>query len=229
MIIPVFDVKDGVCVSGKSGERDTYTVLDSVFGEDVLSIVCTLKDMGARVVYVADLDRIEGVGDNSCLISRINDVLPVLLDNGASCIDDFQSSMNISTYPILATETMTSTGEIEKIFEEMPYNNIVFSVDIKDDELLVKNKDIELEDIILLINKVKPAYTILLNISQVGTRKGNNGSIISEIIDKTPYTQHIIAGGLTNESISSYKSRGIDNFLIGTLLHSGLLSEEHNW
>ena len=50
-----------------------------------------------------------------------------------------------------------------------------------------------------------------------------------DIISKTPYTQHIIAGGLTNESIRKYKSEGIDNFLIGTILHDGLMSEEYKW
>lgn len=229
MIIPVFDVKEGVCVSGKSGKRDTYTVLDSVYGEDIFDIASNLKALGAGVVYIADLDKIEGVGDNSHLISEVNDVIPVLLDNGASSIDEFKFNKNICTYPILATETMNSIRDIKEIFEEMPYDNIVISIDLKDNELLIQNGDINLDDIIMLIDKVKPAYTILLNISQVGTKEGNTSPIMMEIIKKTPYTQHIIAGGLTNESITSYKDRGINNFLIGTLLHEGKLDPEHNW
>ena len=165
MIIPVFDVKDGMCVSGKSGFRDTYTRLDSVYGDDIFEMSLGLRDAGARVVYIADLDRIMGVGDNSGLISEVNRVVPVLLDNGASCVDDIIFNKNICTYPILATETMNSISDVEQIFEEMPHDNIVISVDIKDNELLIKNKCINLDDIIRLINKVKPAYTILLPIT----------------------------------------------------------------
>lgn len=229
MIIPVFDVKDGMCVSGKSGFRDTYTRLDSVYGDDIFEMSLSLRDAGARVVYIADLDRIMGVGDNSGLISEVNEVVPVLLDNGASCVDDIIFNKNICTYPILATETMNSISDVEQIFEEMPHDNIVISVDIKDNELLIENKCIKLDDIICLINKVKPAYTILLNLSQVGTEKGNTTNIIEDIIEKTPYTQHIIAGGITNQSITSYKKKGIDNFIIGTILHEGRLSTKHTW
>lgn len=229
MIIPVFDVKDNISVSGKSGERDTYTKLDSVYGDDIFSICRRLRSSGANVVYIADLDRINGVGDNSELIAEINEIIPVLLDNGASCIEDVVFDKNICTYPILATETMDSIESIKEIFKEMPYENILISIDIKDNELLIKDKRIKLVDVIELVNELRPAYTILLNISQVGTRHGNNSKVIKEIIEKTPYTQHIIAGGLTNESITEYKKEGIDNFLVGTILHEGKLSKKHLW
>lgn len=225
MIIPVFDIKDATCVSGKSGLRNTYTDLESVYGKDIFEITQNLKNKGVTVIYIADLDKIECVGDNGDLISEINRTIPVLLDNGASCIDDIISCKNICTYPILATETMNSIKDVEEIFEKNPYENIIISVDIKDNELLIKNNDIELEDIIELINKVKPAYTIVLNISQVGTQRGNTDNIVQNIVEKTPYTQHIIAGGVTNESIMEYRKKGIDNFLIGTLLHNGKLSD----
>lgn len=228
MIIPVFDIKNGVFVSGKGGQRDSYTQLDSVFGRDIESIVHNLKDNGASMVYIADLDKIEGVGDNCDLISRINDIIPVILDNGANCMEDILFNQNICTYHILATETMDNLQDIEEIFEKMPRENIFISIDIKDNEMLVQNKEIQLEDICRIINNIKINYTIILNISQVGTNRGNITPINKKIIEKTPYTQHIIGGGLTNESIFEYKNEGIGNFLIGTLLHEGRLSDKHS-
>lgn len=229
MIIPVFDIKNNMCVCGKSGERESYSELHSVYGENIDEIIGNLKKSGASVVYIADLDKIEGKGDNSELISEINERIPVLLDNGSSSIEDIECCKNICTYPILATETMSDLSEINRIFEEINYNNIIISIDIKNDEVLVKNDDIDLEDIISLINNAKPDYTILLNISQVGTEKGNRNNIIRKLIDKTPYTQHIIAGGITNQSIEEFKKEGIDNFLIGTILHEGKLSPKYLW
>lgn len=229
MIIPVFDVKNNEFVSGKSGKRDTYTQLNSVYGEDSIEIIRNLKKSGAKCVYVADLDKIENRGDNSDFISKINNILPVILDNGASSMDDVLFNKNICTYSILATETMESLEESIKIFKELPFEKLIISIDIKNNELLINNSDINLDDIISLVNQVKPDYTILLNISQVGTKKGNENALIGEIISKTPYTQHIIAGGLTNENIRKYKSEGIDNFLIGTILHDGSMFEEYKW
>lgn len=229
MIVPVFDVKDGVFVSGKSGERDTYCKLNSVYGNSPQDIVLNLRRSGAKCVYIADLDKIEGVGDNSDLISRINGMIPVLLDNGANCIDDVVFNRNICSYSILATETMKSIDETARIFKEHPFEKLIISIDIKNNELLTDNDDIKLDDVISLVNNVKVPYIIILNISQVGTLGGNNGSLIKEIIDETPSTQHIIAGGVTNESIAEYKRIGIDNFLIGTVLHDGSLSKKYEW
>jgi phosphoribosylformimino-5-aminoimidazole carboxamide ribotide isomerase len=229
MIIPVFDVKEGKCVSGMSGKRDSYTPLQSVYGNDLCEILENLKISGAHAVYVADLDKIESKGDNSELIEKINELLPVLLDNGANNIDDIIHNRNICRYIILATETMTSLEEIRNIFKENPTERIIISIDIKNNELLIKNKDIKLEDVIDLVNKVQPDYTILLNISEVGTKKGNDNTFIKNIISRTPHTQHIIAGGITNQSIKDYKIIGIDNFLIGTILHDGTMLEEYKW
>lgn len=223
MIIPVFDVKNNECVSGKSGNRKSYTKLNSVFGKTPVEIASNLKRAGARCIYIADLDKIENVGDNSPLISEINEILPVLLDNGANSIEDVQSNKNICTYSILATESMTSIGDSIEIFEKLPFENIILSIDIKNDELLVQNPDINVDDVISLVNKIKPDYTIILNISEVGTRQGNDSTLIQNVIAQTPYTQHIIAGGVTVESMKKYEEDGIDNFLIGTVLHEGLI------
>lgn len=223
MIIPVFDVKNNECVSGKSGNRKSYTKLNSVFGKTPVEIASNLKRAGARCIYIADLDKIENVGDNSPLISEINEILPVLLDNGANSIEDVQSNKNICTYSILATESMTSIEDSIEIFEKLPFENIILSIDIKNDELLVQNPDINVNDVISLVNKIKPDYTIILNISEVGTRQGNDSTLIQNIISQTPYTQHIIAGGVTVESMKKYEENGIDNFLIGTILHEGLI------
>lgn len=223
MIIPVFDVKDSVCVSGKSGNRKQYSPLKSVYGNDLLSISHNLKKSAFKMIYIADLDKIEGVGDNSKIIGEVNKIIPVMLDNGCSNYENYEKNKKICTYTILATETMTNTNDILDIIENESKENIILSVDIKDNELLIKNNDIKLDDIISLVNKIKPAYTILLNISEVGTKNSGKNPLNDEIISKTPYTQHIIAGGITNDSIEEYRSNGIDNFLIGTILHDGTL------
>jgi len=229
MIIPVFDVKNNECVSGKSGKRNTYTKLKSVYGKNPIEIVSNLKKAGAKCIYVADLDKIEGEGDNSLLISQLNEILPVLLDNGASSVEEVKFNRNICTYSILATESMTSTEDVKTIFKELPYEKMIISIDIKNEELLINNSNIKLGDIISLVNEVKPDYSIILNISEVGTRGGNENALIRNIISQTPYTQHIIAGGVTNESIHNYREDGITNFLIGTILHEGTLLEKYEW
>lgn len=223
MIVPVIDMMDSNCVSGKSGKRKTYTKLESVYGDNPLTIAKNLRDDEAQVLYIADLDNIEGNGDNSNLISEINKIIPVMLDNGISSIDDFENNKNICSYNILATETIESLDNIREIFIKSNSNNIVVSIDIKNNELLCNNNDITLDDIIQLINEFKPKYTIILNITQVGTKSRKEDKITDYIISKTPDTTHFIAGGITNEIIHDYHEKNITNFLIGTILHEGKL------
>lgn len=228
MIIPVVDMKDSMCVSGKSGMRDTYTELSSVYGRgsDIIDLASNLCDAGAKLMYIADLDKIEGVGDNSSLISKVNDIIPVMLDNGISTVDDIRKNSEICTFNIVATETLGSISDAYEIFKNYASEKLIFSVDIKDNEVLLKDKSIKVSELIELINNVKPKYVILLNITQVGQKQQKQCDIIDEIISKTPTVEHIMAGGITNQAISEYKAQGINNFLIGTILHEGKLEYE---
>ena len=227
MIIPVFDVKDSRCVSGKGGNRSSYDSLSSVYGDDVVEVSRNLRDDSFEVVYVADLDMLEDCGDNSGIISEVNDVVSVMLDNACFDVSSIKKYENICTYSILATENIRSLDDVRQIFNLPLRNRIVFSIDIKNNDLLIKNNDIGLDDIISIVNEVKPDYTIILNLSQVGTKKTDDNDIIDYIIRKTPYTQHILGGGITNKSIAKYQKMGIDNFLVGTILHEGLLDKKY--
>lgn len=228
MIIPVVDMKDSMCVSGKSGMRDTYTELRSIYGRgcDIIDLASNLRDDGAKLMYIADLDKIEGVGDNSSLISKVNEIIPVMLDNGISTPDDIEENSKICTYNIVATETLSSISDAYAIFEKYDNEKLIFSVDIKDNEVLLKDKSIKVSELIELINDVKPKYVILLNITQVGQKQQKQCDVVDEIISKTPTVEHIMAGGITNQAIAEYKKVGIDNFLIGTILHEGKLEYE---
>lgn len=228
MIIPVFDIKDSECVSGKSGNRSSYNSLSTIYGDDVLEASRNLRDDSFEVVYVADLDMLEDCGDNSRIISEVNDIVSVMLDNACCDVSSIKKYENICTYSILATENIGSLDDVRQIFNLPLRNRIIFSIDIKNNDLLIKNNDIVLDDIISIVNEVKPDYTIILNVSQVGTKKTDNNDIIDYIISKTPCTQHILGGGITNESIKKYRKMGIDNFLVGTVLHEGLLDKKYH-
>ena len=226
MIIPVLDIKDNECVSGKSGLRGTYSRLDSVYGDGPLVIAENLKRHGAKCLYVADLDKIEGFGDNSNIISQINSILPVLLDNGVYSGSDVELNKKICTYCILATETMEDIDEAYEILKKPSNKDMFLSVDIKNNELLIKNNDIKIDDIISLINDTKIKNIIILNISQVGTKKTDKTPLIEKIINNTD-TNYVIGGGITSESITEYEKEDIHNFLVGTLLHDGTIKLEN--
>ncbi len=223
-IIPVLDLMNNQAVSGKSGNRSTYTPLNTIYApnSDPVQIANGLKINGADEIYIADLDLIEKQGHNLHTIKTVNRVLPVILDCGIKDFDSFKFYLDFAYKLIIATETIESISEIENIFNTFPKDRIVISVDIKDGKLYSKNLDMTLEDLKDVLRDLNPNEIILLNISDVGTDKGYDNSFLS--IFKEFKDKIIIAGGIKSEDLSYLESIGINKALVGTSLHNGSIN-----
>lgn len=219
--IPVIDLKQHQAVSGKSGMRDTYTPLNTVFASSAnpVEIAQGLKLNGADEIYIADLDLIESNGHNINDIKMVNTILPVIFDGGVKNYESFEFFLDFAYKVIIPTETLESIDEMKKIFEKYPKERIVVSVDTKNNELLAKHLDLSLSELKDILLRLNPNEIILLDITGVGTEKGYNKKLLeefSELKDKL-----IIAGGLNKDSLDELESLGIKKVLIGTSLHSG--------
>jgi phosphoribosylformimino-5-aminoimidazole carboxamide ribotide isomerase len=225
MIIPVIDLKDGIAVSGKSGKRETYTPLKTVFhsSSDPIAITIALKESGFERIYVADLDAIEGKGSNLQVAGEMNQIIPVMLDSGLNNSDDVGKILDTVDKVIIATETIKSLEELELLFSLFPKENLVMSVDVKEGIVLGKHINADFKDIIKMIKKIKPFEVILLDISRVGTENGVDPGLINSFIDLE--TNIILGGGVRNQDILELSERGIKNFLLGTALHSGIFQK----
>ena len=72
-LVPVMDIKRGKVVMGDQGERDTYEpvdsdIVDSTNAEEVLEAFERHYKFDA--IYIADIDSLEGYGDNFDEIGR---------------------------------------------------------------------------------------------------------------------------------------------------------------
>ncbi len=219
--IPVLDLKDGQAVSGKSGLRDTYQPLQTVFApsSNPLEIAQGLKLNGADELYIADLDLIESNGHNINDIKMVNTILPVILDAGVKNAESFTFFLNYAFKVIVASETLESLDELYEICKKYPKERIVISVDVKDDELYSKNLDLSLKEFKDILIDIDVSQIILLDISGVGTKKGYNEKLLNEFEDLKD--KLIIAGGLNKDSIDALEKIGIKKVLVGTSLHSG--------
>ena len=219
--IPVIDLREHQAVSGKSGMRDTYQPLNTVFASssNPVEIAQGLKLNGADEMYIADLDLIESQGHNINDIKMVNTVIPVMFDGGVKNCESFEFFLDYAFKVIVPTETLESIEEMETIFEKYPKERIVVSIDTKDSELLTKHLDVSLSELKEILIRLNPNEIILLDITGVGTEKGYNKKLLDEfgeLKDKL-----IIAGGLNKDSLVELESLGIKKVLIGTSLHSG--------
>ena len=219
--IPVLDLKDGQAVSGKSGLRDTYQPLQTVFApsSNPVEIAQGLKLNGADELYIADLDLIESNGHNINDIKTVNMILPVILDAGVKNEESFSFFLDYAFKVIIPTETLESIDELYEICSKYPKERIVISVDVKDDELYSKNLDLNLNEFKDILINLDVSQIILLDISGVGTGKGYNEKLLKEFEDLKDNL--IIAWGLNKDSIDELEKIGIKKVLVGTSLHSG--------
>lgn len=219
--IPVIDLKQHQAVSGKSGMRDTYQPLKTVFApsSNPVDIAQGLRLNGADEMYIADLDLIESNGHNINDIKMVNTIIPVMFDGGVKNCESFEFFLDYAFKVIVPTETLESVAEIEKIFEKYPKERIVVSVDTKDNELLAKHLDLSMSQLKEILVRLDPNEIILLDITGVGTEKGYNKKLLDEFEDLKD--KLIIAGGLNKDSLTELESLGIKKVLIGTSLHSG--------
>ncbi len=219
--IPVIDLKQHQAVSGKSGMRDTYKPLNTVFAPSAnpVEIAQGLKLNGADEMYIADLDLIESQGHNINDVKMVNTIIPVIFDGGVKNLESFEFFLEYAYKIIVPTETLESVDELRKIFEKYPKERIVVSVDTKNNELLAKNMDMTLSEFKDVLIELDPNDIILLDITGVGTEKGYNEYLLNEFEELKD--KLIIAGGLNKDSLDELESLGIKRVLIGTSLHSG--------
>ena len=89
-IIPVIDLKGGQAVRARMGQRELYRPIETPLARtsDPLDVTRGLLSVFPfRTLYVADLDAIEGTGNNDAVLARLRNAHPALelwIDNGVA-------------------------------------------------------------------------------------------------------------------------------------------------
>jgi phosphoribosylformimino-5-aminoimidazole carboxamide ribotide isomerase len=221
MIIPVLDIKDGIAVSGKSGNRDEYKPLQTVLhsSSDPLKISKSLKKRGAKEIYIADLDSIEGRGSNQEIEWEINQILPVMLDCGANDLDSVKNALLVADKVIVATETLKKLEDLDEIFCRVNKERVIISVDVLNNKIHSKHLKLDFNSLKEKLEKLEPAMVILLDISNVGTEEGFKRSLVEEFLGLN--SSIILGGGIREEDLSQLAALGVNKVLVGTALHQG--------
>jgi len=220
MIIPVLDIKNGIAVSGKSGNRDEYQPLKTVFSSssDPLKISEALKKVGAQEIYIADLDAIEGKTSNLDLVSKINQILPVMLDSGTFDPESVEDALQVSDKVIVATETLQTLDHLDKILRQCDKERIIISIDVVDNEIYTKHLKLDFQILRQILEEHQPSQ-IILDISNVGCEAGINWKLLNHFAGLE--SSIIFGGGVTAEDILKLDGNIIDKVLVGTALHQG--------
>lgn len=213
-IIPVIDVMNGIAVSGKSGRREEYTELKTVFA-DSCDPVEIAKNLPFKRLYVADLDGIMKGAPNLKMLEELSRIRQLMVDVGIRNLKDYNRISNLDADVIVGSETLCDFKTLETISRER--QGLIFSIDIKDKRVMspfLPHDPIETFE--LLVNRIK--RFMILNISSVGTLSADF-SLLDRL--KIPGVEVYYGGGIKKENINKLKKIEISGVLVGTALHKG--------
>jgi len=217
-IIPVLDIMGGLVVHAVAGRRDEYKPLrGSVLADkpDPHLILTSLKNLGFKTVYIADLDAIMGRGDNSSVIYTATVLsFKVLADVGRRGLS--LADTDRVTY-VIGTEYMRYPNEIGLLIGR------VVSLDMYGDEVLFSNTRRRVDEVIDYFKRVEFKKVLVIDLSRVGTGSGVNKTVISELVKYFP-RKLIVGGGVREEGDVMYlRDVGVVGVLVATAIHKGVI------
>jgi phosphoribosylformimino-5-aminoimidazole carboxamide ribotide isomerase len=227
----------GRVVQGLRGERQHYRAVRSglVAGSDPVAVARALcRECHGKAVYVADLDALEGRGDQRAVIRELRDDLGAepWVDAGISDPETASRLLEAgAARVIVGTETLTDIGCLRAIRETLPPARMLVSVDVGDAGVLSRcpafSGQPPLAAVELLAGE-DVTEIILLALRQVGTGEGPDLETLRAVRDAFPELRLIVGGGVrTAEDLLALAEAGADGVLLATALHRGWITAAH--
>ena len=220
----VLDLFNGSAVHALRGEREKYRPIQEmskiVVTSDPLSILDLLRP---KEVYVADLDRITGSGDNLDLIGEIGKKAEMMADVGISSVEELEF-LPRPCKPVLGTET----GSFDLIKEASLKREVVVSIDLFRGAVLARDPALRVSplDLIRRLNPLPLKEIILLSLDRVGTSAGLDEIFLRKAAGLSAHPP-LLGGGVKDASdLDRLEDLGIAGALVATAVHRGTIPLE---
>ncbi|MDO5847177.1 MAG: HisA/HisF-related TIM barrel protein [Methanocorpusculum sp.] len=206
-LILAIDLKDGLVVHGKSGNRDAYVPLTDGLSPSAEPI-SYVTFMRPKYLYAADLDRISMEGDHTETILKFAGMVSGLYADRGTTIPEEYLPKPIHT--IVGTETVDAPLE--------EFSGGFLSIDIKDGVVIPSGEN-PAEFLKRADSAAFDGY-IILNISSVGTGCGISESYVKELRAATK-KQLFYGGGVASAAdLEVLQRAGFDGAIVSTAVHN---------
>lgn len=206
-LILAIDLKDGLVVHGKSGNRKEYVPLTDGLSPSA-EPVSYVTFMKPKYLYAADLDRISMEGDHTETILKLAGMVKGLYaDRGTTIPEEYLPE------PI---HTIVGTETVDAPLEE--FSGGFLSIDIKEGKVIPTGED-PAEFLKQADSAAFDGY-IILNISSVGTGCGISEAYVKELRAATK-KQLFYGGGVASAAdLETLQRAGFDGAIISTAVHN---------
>lgn len=219
-LIPVIDLKNGVVVHAKQGQRENYLPIKSVLTSktDIYSVLNGFLQLhNFDTFYIADLEAITGQGSQCSLIEQVAKNFPeitFLVDAG------YQKARNFlpNYLPVLGSECFTDDNFCEILEFKKRF---ILSLDFgANGEKLGSQK-------FFSETKFWSENVIVMTLNRVGSSHGAAIDLLLQFKRDYPQVNFMAAGGVRNsDDLVQLERIGIEQVLVASALHSGVITTE---
>ncbi|WP_247891253.1 HisA/HisF-related TIM barrel protein [Azospirillum aestuarii] len=220
-VVPVIDLRDGGVVHARRGDRGRYPPLRSSLcaGNDPVAVVGGLLRLHPfRVVYAADLDAIQGTGDNRPALARLKEAYPDVgfwVDAGFRTADAVRGFVASGLGDaVLGSESLDGLAPLAALKADPAWERVILSLDFRDRFVgptgLPDRPDLW------------PQRIIAMTLARVGSGEGPDWNRLAEINETKPQASLFAAGGVRDgNDLRDLAARGSAGALVATALHDG--------
>jgi phosphoribosylformimino-5-aminoimidazole carboxamide ribotide isomerase len=230
-IVPVLDLKGGIIVHARRGQRAKYAPLRSplVDGcEPVAVAVALLSVCRTRSLYVADLDALGGAPVNVATLAALAAVAEPWVDAGATTDDRAAALARAGVARnVVGTESLgPETGEGRFRIAAVP--RPVLSVDLRDGRLISPRPELAGRDAIAaapLAGALGVREVVVIDLARVGSRAGPPLEAVAELAAALPGSAIYAGGGVRgDDDLRALQAAGAAGALVATALHEGRIT-----
>ena len=236
-LIPVLDLMGGQVVRAVRGQRSAYRPMQSRLcdGSEPLAMARALREhTGSGVLYVADLDALQGGAVQHAVLRQLLAGLPGLriwLDAGfadraaaRAVLDQLDPAEAAAIDPVFASESLRDAQALAACFapDDVTRDPIgaraILSLDRRDGQRLDAAGCWERPD-------AWPQRVIVMTLERVGAQAGPDLDTLAALRQRSPHTQFIGAGGVRDATdLQHAAAAGARAWLVASALHDGRLA-----
>jgi HisA/HisF family protein len=227
-IVPVLDLKGGVVVHARRGNRYEYAPLESPLVEgsapvDVARAMC--ETCGTGKLYVADLDAIAGDPVDQSILTALTAVAQPWVDAAATTPERAAALAQAGVERnVIGTESI-APGRATPPTLQPP---VVLSVDLRDGKLISPDPDLagrHAAAAASLARTLGVREVIVIDLARVGSGAGPPLQAVADLATALPGIAIYAGGGVRDDAdLVALESAGATGALVATALHEGRLT-----
>jgi phosphoribosylformimino-5-aminoimidazole carboxamide ribotide isomerase len=224
-IIPVLDLKGGIVVHARRGQRDAYAPLRSPLVEGcepvaVAQALCAV--CRHETLYVADLDALAGEPPDEATLTALRAVAEPWVDAGATTLDRAAALDRAGAVRnIVGTESITAGATVNP----SPTLPLVLSVDLREGRLISRDPALAGREPLAaasLARALNLREVLVIDLARVGSGSGPPLDAVAELADALPGVDIYAGGGVRDDAdVRALESAGAAGALVATALHEG--------